>query len=252
MLDLSDCGARLDHLVPIGWHFPLICADTLRRNLREDGFPGLGIALPDIGLPRLVAGGRSVEFLQPLEVGAALVRTSAITSVKHKDTKGGALAIVAVDHVIRATGEPEAALREQQTFLLLSAPHVDRLDGESPPEQPALMSKTFTPDDPMLFQFSALSFNSHKIHLDRTYAREIEGFPDLVVNGGITTLLMTEMARTELGMRISAIKVTNKMPLFVNRPITIKAFQMEGGIRLIALNERLQIAAEMEAKAYEV
>jgi 3-methylfumaryl-CoA hydratase len=252
MLDLSDCSAGLDRLVPIGWHFPLIGADTLRRNLREDGFPGLGIALPDVGLPRLVAGGRSVEFLRPLEVGAALVRTSTITSVKHKDTKGGPLAIVAVEHVIRATGEPETALREQQTFLLLSAPHVDRLDGESASEQPALMSKTFTPDDTMLFRFSALSFNSHKIHLDRTYAREVEGFPDLVVNGGITTLLMTEMARTDLGMCISAVKVTNKMPLFVNRPITIKAFEMESGLRLVALNERLQIAAEMEATAYDV
>jgi 3-methylfumaryl-CoA hydratase len=250
MLDLSDCSAGLDPLVPTGWHFPLIGADTVRCNLRADGFPGLGITLPDIGLPRLVAGGRSVEFLRPLEVGAALVRTSTITSVKHKETAGGPLAIVTVEHVIRATGEQEAALREQQTFLLLSAPHVDRVDGESAREQPVLTSKTFTPDDTMLFQFSALSFNSHKIHLDRTYAREVEGFPDLVVNGGITTLLMTETVRTELGMCISAIKVTNKMPLFVNRPITIKAFPMEGGTRLIALNERLQIAAEMEVIAH--
>jgi 3-methylfumaryl-CoA hydratase len=246
MLDLSDCGAGLDQLVPIGWHFPLIGTDTVRRNLRVDGFPGLGITMPDIGLPRLVAGGRSVEFLQPMEIGASLVRTSTITSVKQKDTKGGPLAIVVVEHVIRATGEQEAALREQQTFLLLSAPYVDGVDGEYAPEQPALVSKTLTPDDTMLFQFSALSFNSHKIHLDRTYAREVEEFPDLVVNGGITTLLMTEMVRTELGMRISAIKVTNKMPLFVNRPITIKAFRIEGGLRLVALNERLQVAAEME------
>jgi 3-methylfumaryl-CoA hydratase len=252
MLDLADCSAGLGHLVPTGWHFPLIGADTLRRNLRKDAFPGLGIALPDIGFPRVVAGGRSVDFLRPIEVGAALVRTSTITSVKHKDSKGGPLAIVAVEHLIRATCEKEAALREQQTFLLLNARHVDRLDGESAPEQPVLMSKTFTPDDTMLFQFSALSFNSHKIHLDRTFAREVEGFPDLVVNGGITTLLMTEMARTDLGLRISAIKVTNKMPLFVNRPVTVKAYKMEGGIRLIALNERLQIAAEMEATTYDV
>jgi 3-methylfumaryl-CoA hydratase len=252
MLDLADCSAGLDHLVPTGWHFPLIGADTLRRNLRKDAFPGLGIALPDIGLPRLVAGGRVVEFLRPLEIGAALVRTSTITSVKHKDTKGGPLAIVAVEHLIRATGEQEAALREQQTFLLLNSRHVDRLDGEPAPEQPVLVSKRITPDDTMLFQFSALSFNSHKIHLDRTYARETEGFPDLVVNGGITTLLMTEMVRTDLGLQISAIKVTNKMPLFVDRPITIKAFQMEGGIRLIALNDHFQIAAEMEATTYDV
>jgi 3-methylfumaryl-CoA hydratase len=252
MLDLSGCRAGLEGEVPKGWHFPLIGSDTLRRNLREDGFPGLGITLPDIGLPRLVAGGRSVEFLRPIEVGAALVRTSTITSVKHKEAATGPLAIVTIEHIILSKGEQKAALREQQTFLLLNARHVDRSDGESAPEQQALISKTVTPDDTLLFQFSALSFNSHKIHLDRTFAREVEGFPDLVVNGGITTLLMTEMVRTDLGLQISAIKVTNKMPLFVNRPITVKAYKMEGGIRLVALNDRLQIAAEMEATTYDV
>jgi 3-methylfumaryl-CoA hydratase len=252
MLDRFDCRAGLEGEVPTGWHFPLIGSDTLRRNLRGDGFPGLGIILPDMGLPRLVAGGRSVEFLRPLEIGAPMVRTSTITSVKYKETATGPLAIVTVGHVILPQSEAEVALREQQTFLLLNSRHVDRLDGEPAPEQPVLVSKTFTPDDTMLFQFSALSFNSHKIHLDRTFARETEGFPDLVVNGGITTLLMTELVRTELAMGISAIKVTNKMPLFVDRPITVKAYKMEGGIRLIALNERLQIAAEMEATTYDV
>lgn len=252
MLDLSDCSTGLERLVPTGWHFPLIGADTLRRNLRKDGFPGLGIALPDTGLPRLVAGGRSVEFLQPLDVGVALVRTSTITSVKQRETAGGPLAIILVEHVIGAKGDPKGALREQQTFLLLNTRHVDRLDGEAAPEQPALLSKSFTADDTLLFQFSALSFNSHKIHLDRTFAREVEGFPDLVINGGITTLLMTEMARTDLGLRVRSIKVTNKMPLFANRPITLNAYKMHGGIRLIALNERLQIAAEMEASVYDL
>jgi 3-methylfumaryl-CoA hydratase len=252
MLDLSDCDSGLARFVPTGWHFPLFGADTLRRNLRADGFPGLGIAMPDMGLSRLVAGGRSVEFIRPLEIEAAYDRTSAITSVKHKDTAAGPLAIVSIEHEICCADDGGTALREQQTFLLLSAPHVDRGGEELSLDRTAIMSKTFTPDDTLLFQFSALSFNSHKIHLDRAYARDVEGFPDLVVNGGITTLLMTEMARADLGLNVSAIKVTNKMSLFVNRPITIQAQEMAGGMRLFALNDRHQIAAEMEVTTHVI
>jgi 3-methylfumaryl-CoA hydratase len=250
MLDLSDCNSGLERFVPMGWHFPLFGADTRLRNLRADGFPGLGIAMPDMGLSRLVAGGRSVEFLRPLEIEAAYDRTSAITSVKHKETAAGPLAIVSIEHEICCADDGGAALREQQTYLLLSAPHVGREGERLSPDQAAIMSKSYTPDDTLLFQFSALSFNSHKIHLDRAYARDVEGFPDLVVNGGITTLLMTEMARADLGLNVSAIKVTNKMPLFVNRPFTIQAHEMAGGMWLIALNDRHQIAAEMEVTTH--
>jgi 3-methylfumaryl-CoA hydratase len=101
----------------------------------------------------------------------------------------------------------------------------------------------------MLFGFSALSFNSHRIHLDRDYARDIEGYPDLVVNGGLTTLLMTEVVRSEMGLAITSLAVTNRAPLFCGRPITFFGNRTGVGGRILALDDRGALAAEMEFTA---
>jgi 3-methylfumaryl-CoA hydratase len=251
MLDLPFSLPISEMLVPSGWHFPLIGAETARDDLRPDGFPGLGLPLPASALPRLVAGGRSVTFHSPLLIDGPMLRTSTVSAIKHKDTSGGPLSILTISHSLRAVGNAEAALEESQTYLLLSSRHVEREDGEVVPDMAPLLSKTVTPDDTLLFQFSALSFNSHKIHLDRAYARNVEGFPDLVVNGGLTTLLMTELVRVELGLTIKALTVTNKRPLFVNRPITLSAFKAKSGVKIVALDDRLRIAAEMEVTTHE-
>ncbi len=162
------------------------------------------------------------------------------------------LSILNIAHTIRLADTAVVALEESQTFLLLSTRHVEREDGEPAPDTAPLLSKTVTPDDTLLFQFSALSFNSHKIHLDRDHARAVEGFPDLVVNGGLTTLLMTELARNELGLKIKAISVTNKRPLYVNRPITLSAYASESGTRILAMDDHQRIAAEMEITSHEL
>jgi 3-methylfumaryl-CoA hydratase len=252
MLDLPFPLPTSGMLVPNGWHFPLIGAETARNDLRPDGFPGLGLPLPASALPRLVAGGRSVTFHSQLLVDGPMLRTSTVSAIKHKDTSGGPLSILTMSHSLRAADNAETVLEESQTYLLLSSRHVEREDGEAAPDMAPLLSKIVTPDDTLLFQFSALSFNSHKIHLDRAYARDVEGFPDLVVNGGLTTLLMTEMVRVDLGLTIKAITVTNKRPLFVNRPITLSAFTAENGVKIVALDDRLRIAAEMEVITHEL
>jgi 3-methylfumaryl-CoA hydratase len=252
MLDVPFPPSKSNGHVPVGWHFPLIGAETTRHDLRADGFPGLGLPFPSSTLPRLVAGGRSVTFHSPLFIDVPMLRTSTISAIKHKDTSSGPLSILTISHSIRTAGNAKTALEENQTYLLLSSRHVEREDGEAAPDIAPLHSKTVTPDDTLLFQFSALSFNSHKIHLDRAYARDVEGFPDLVVNGGLTTLLMTEMVRVDLGLTINALTVTNKRPLYANRPITLSAFTAENGVTIVALDDRLRIAAEMEVTTHEL
>jgi 3-methylfumaryl-CoA hydratase len=252
MLDVSFPSTASDDLVPTGWHFPLIGAETARDNLRADAFPGLGLPFPASTLPRLVAGGRSVKFHRPLLIDVPMQRSSTISAIKHKDTSSGPLSIITMLHNIQAADNAVTVLEENQTYLLLSSRHFEREEGEAAPDIAPLLSKTVTPDDTLLFQFSALSFNSHKIHLDRAYARDVEGFPDLVVNGGLTTLLMTEMVRVDLGLTIKALTVTNKRPLYVNRPITLSAFTAENGVKIVALDDRLRVAAEMEVTTHEL
>ncbi len=246
MLNLDNLPCGSGDQIPLGWHFPLLSAGRGNCRIRRDRFPGLGLPIPDVDLPRIVAAGREVEFRLPLHIGEPLERKSRIGPLEEKEPLTGRLAIMTANHRIASAGSAGPAVEEKQTYIFLASPHSER------PAQPwtdgsqAHKLGEFTPDDTFLFQFSALSFNTHRIHLDRDYVRTVEGYPDLVVNGGITTLLMTEYARRNLGFTSGRIKVTNRIPLFVNRCITFMVEPISIGSRISALNSEGILAAEME------
>jgi 3-methylfumaryl-CoA hydratase len=254
MLGIADMPCELGQPVPIGWHFALIGCETPRTDLRADGFPGLGVPMPDLGLPRIVAAGRSVRFNRTLLFGAPLVRTSTNAPTRRKDAAGGPLGIVTTAHEITegTADDQRPAIQEEQTYMLLAAPYVGRGQDTLPVPLPANLVRTVVPDETLLFQFSALSFNSHKIHLDRDYARDVEGYPDLVVNGGIVTLLMTEIARTQFGRPIRSLTVRNKAPLFCTRPISFVTEDIGTYMRIIALDDEGHVAAEMDVLGDEL
>jgi 3-methylfumaryl-CoA hydratase len=246
MLGISGLEWDAGTPLPFGWHFPILNAETLRSDLRADCFPGLGFVMPDLPGKRLVAVGRSVEQVKAFCIGQELERVSMVTSVTPKTTSQGVINIVTVEHVIRSDHDAALILNEKQTFILLDEPFAASQPepGEMRPDHTT--TKTITPDDTMLFQFSALSFNSHKIHLDRDHARIVEGYPDLVVNGGLTTLLMTEFAREELRGSIKKLSVRNTAPLFSNRPIHLARTERDGRHLILALDDQRRLAAEME------
>jgi 3-methylfumaryl-CoA hydratase len=244
MLGLSDLAWDAGTVLPFGWHFPLLGAETVRSKLRPDGFPGLGVAMPDLPGDRLVAAGRNIEQARALHIGQEIERVSAIASVIPKTTTQGAITIVAVEHIIREARDAALILSETQTFILLDTPFVATEPVAPKPDH--AIAKTITPDDTMLFQFSALSFNSHKIHLDRDYARSVEGYPDLVVNGGLTTLFMTEFARTNLGITPKRLTVRNSAPLFCNQPVHLARMERDERRLILALDDHGRVAAEME------
>ncbi len=246
MLDFGRSDWPKGAAVPFGWHFALLGAETPRAMLRADGFPGLGIGFPHVPGQRLVAASRKITSWRALHIGQEVERTSRIASVVPKSTPQGPLTVVTVEHIISDTGDNAAMiLSEKQTYVLLDTPYVAP---QSAPTQSGgyQVMKSITPDDTMLFQFSALGFNSHRIHLDREYARSVEGYPDLVVNGGLTTLLMTELARAHYGEKIKRLTVRNTAPLFVNRPIQLTLGKKEGRHVICALDDHRGLAAEME------
>lgn len=252
MLILPEPECAPGNAIPLGWHFPLLGADFAQVRNRRDRFSGLGLPIPEIELPRLVAAGRRVIFRRPIHVAEPLDRVSSVRSFEEKGEAASKIAILTASHAISAPGTPDAAIEEHQTYIFLGAPNSKRkLDPWKRPPGARTLG-TFTPDDTTLFQFSALSFNAHRIHLDRAYARDVEGYPDLVVNGGITTLLMTEFARNDLGFSTVAIAVSNKTPLFANRPITFVADQSGSSHRIVALDADGILAAEMDIIAHDV
>lgn len=245
MLDLDPAGIRTGDSLPRGWHFPLLAADTRRGALRADGFPGLGVPMPDLGLPRLLLAARSVEYRDDIPIGAAVKRVSAAGEVARKDDARGPRAVVTITHALTVDQADEPALIETQTYMLLRAGRYAAPDrpGTSPMETGGLK---VVPDDTLLFQFSALGFNSHRIHLDRAWAREVEGFPDLVVNGGLTTLLLTEHARRDLGLTLCSLRLKYTAPLFAGRPLTL-AVSGEGTTRrLRAYDDTGVVAVDAE------
>ncbi|WP_137893214.1 hypothetical protein [Ramlibacter sp. 2FC] len=248
MLDLDPDTVVEGAPLPRGWQFILMAADTRRSALRADGFPGLGVAMPELGLPRLLLGGRAVSYMKDIPIGATVQRTSAMQSLTRKTTEAGPMAIASIQHELRLGTDATPALVETQTYLLLparegaaapsSAARVDAVSAER--------TMTFVPDETLLFQYSALGFNSHRIHIDRSHARNVEGFPDLVVNGGLATLLLTEFLRRDLGVTPSALKVRHVAPLFCGRQITLAANRDGAKWRLQAYDDRNVLAVEME------
>lgn len=253
MLDIDpDTFAEGDALPP-GWHFFMLAGDTRRSSLRSDGFPGLGVPIPDLGLPRLLLGGRTVSYRGDIVIGSAVERASFVKNSTEKTTQSGPMAIVTIQHELRPVLAPSPAIIETQTYILLGE-KTGPTKAEKVPAVPiqADYQKQFVPDETLLFQYSALGFNSHKIHLDRDYARTVEGLPDLVVNGGLSTLLLTEFMQTELGVVPTELTVKHIAPLFCNRPLTLTANQSEAGWQLSIFDDTNQVAVEATTRNLNV
>lgn len=240
--------------LPRGWQFILMAADTRRSLLRADGFPGLGVTMPELGLPRLMLGSRSVSYMTDIPIGASVIRNSSIKSLTHKTTKSGPMVVVIIQHELRLTDTSSPALVELQTYLLLPATKgASTVTGSSfASNMTGFRAKTVAPDETLLFQYSALGFNSHKIHIDRSHARNVEGFPDLVVNGGLATLLLTEFLRQEIGVIPSSIKARHVAPLFCGSPITMVANMIDSKWQLQAFDNRSTLAVDMEVETNEL
>lgn len=249
MLDIDPQQFSLGDPVPRGWHFALLAGQTLRRDLRSDGFPGLGAAMPQLERPRLMLGQRSTTYQSDLHIGLPFLRQSDVTSIVEKSGRNGPLSIVTLQHSLTPADAPTPAVTETQTYFLLgqaaaatpSAPPLAAVDLPA-----GGTTKLVTPDAVMLFQYSALGFNTHRIHFDRDYAREVEGHPDLVVNGGLATLLATEYLRADLRLMVNSLTARHMAPLYVNRPMTIHLQRHTGGIgKILLLDSDGIIAADL-------
>ncbi len=260
MLDLDTHSFSTGDVLPRGWHFFMLAGETRKSALRPDGFPGLGVPIPDLGLPRLLLGGRTVSYQGDIVIGSEVERISFVKNISEKTTQSGPMAIVTIQHELRPLSEPTAAIVETQTYILLGGKSVSTKasSGNFQSLPNFFKQKQIIPDETLLFQYSALGFNSHKIHLDKDYARNVEGLPDLVVNGGLATLLLTEFLRTDLGLEITEIKVKHVAPLFCGRKMTLYIEERnpdnlgtEGGttnLQLKIFDDNNKVAVEIEAK----
>lgn len=196
LLDVAvpDLGAGL----PLGWHWLHLLERPAQRDLGADGHPLRDAvpAPPEPGRRRMWAGG-SIRSLGPLRVGRSATRTSRVLSTSEKSGRSGRLTFVTVGHTIEQ--DRAVVVEERQDTLyrdaVALAPVPDgAAEGAGP--VPVAPGEWEVPVGPtLLFRFSALTYNGHRIHYDRDYARDVEGYPGLVVHGPLQALLMAELAR---------------------------------------------------------
>ena len=208
-------------LMPRGWHVALFAPDPAQSALRADGYAGVGVALPDTGLPRLMFGGRRTRFAGDIPVGRPLRRRSHLASATPKTGRSGRMMIATVRHEIEAGGA--TVLTEEQDFVMLEAGRPAAAPPAPPPVNPTPGGVPFVADETMLLRYCGLTFNTHRIHYDHPYATAVEFYPALVVNGSLTTLMLSELFRARAGREPVSLSTRNIRPLFCGRANTLHA-----------------------------
>lgn len=207
-----------DALPPL-WHWAYFLATPATHSLGPDGHAERGGFLPPVDLPRRMWAGSRLWFHQPLRLGEGVQRTSRISDITEKQGRSGKLVIVTVTHAYH--GEGGLAIIEEQDIVYREAtpPSAGGDKAElAPPGEPE-WSRTVTPDPILLFRYSALTFNSHRIHYDQPYATEVEGYPGLVVHGPLTlTLLVEALTAAHPQRTIVSLSMRALQPLFHGVP----------------------------------
>jgi 3-methylfumaryl-CoA hydratase len=240
-------AATLDHeqppwnpklLSPLG-HWLCFRPNALRSRLGHDGHPrrtesGL---LPNVDLPRRMWAGSRIRFVRDIALDAAMVRTSTVTAVSPKEGKSGATLFVTVRHEV-AGPDGEAAILEEQDIVYRGAYAPNSLDNRpiSQVEDAGWLTRTIVPDSVMLFRYSALTFNSHRIHFDGDYARSVEGYPGLVVHGPLlATLLLDHLMCRESSGQIVSFNCRAISPVFAGEAVTLSLIRKDGSAILRAI-----------------
>ncbi len=191
-LDRKESAFSFGTELPPLWHWLYFPGPARQSVLALDGHPPKGDFLPPIPLPRRMWAGSRLQFLRPLCAGETVQRISRIQSIKIKQGKSGTLAFVCVSHEI--SNESGLALKEQHDIVFRDKPAVgSSVAQKTPAEKNADYSKTIVPDPVLLFRYSALTFNGHRIHYDRDYVTAVEGYPGLLVHGPLLATLLVEL-----------------------------------------------------------
>ena len=237
--------ATLDHAaapVPAGtalpplWHWLYFLPMHRQSEIGADGHARRGGFLPPVPLPRRMWAGSQFEFHAPVRVGDTVARKSTIADVTKKDGRSGQLVFVKVKHELFCNGAVAPAITEIHDIVYREAKRPT--DVEPPPQAAAsgaAWQRTIVPDDVLLFRYSALTFNGHRIHYDRKYVTEVEGYPGLIVHGPlIATLLMDLLRRHAPDAEVATFRFKAVRPTFDLHPFRLNGQRDGNTVKLWA------------------
>ena len=219
-LDFDDPPFAAGAPLPNAWHWMYFLSAPKASTVGADGRGAAGDLIPHFeGLNRMWAGG-AFTFGQPLLIDETVSRQSTITSITPKDGKSGRLVLASVVHQL-ATPSGGALTERQDIVFRERKPQSAALpDGERTTAK-AQWSRTFKPDEVLLFRFSALTYNSHRIHYDQPYTTQTEGYPGLIVHGPLTAILLLDSIRRNVPQGLRTFEYRAIRPLFCGNPVTL-------------------------------
>jgi len=262
---------RIGAPLPCAWHWIFFLEAAPGRALGRDGHPLRGDFLPPVALPRRMWAGGRLEFAAPICIGEELRRVSTVADIARKTGRSGELCFVTVRHQFFSGSRLKMSEEHDIVYREDPAPGAPGTPGEqdsspaasaSPsPAAPASPSPAttgiidsadtvarITPTPVMLFRYSALTFNSHRIHYDADYCRQVEGFPGPVVHGALTATFLAGLAAQHCGALPRRFAYRALRPLYAGATVILSARQQGGGLQLQAADARgrLAMTAEME------
>lgn len=219
---LMDEEEPASNIVPPGGHWMYFLPTDRQSRIGPDGHGIKGDFLPPVDLPRRMWAGGRLAFHAPLRAGERARKTSTVKSVSQKKGQTGALVFVTVEHQV--TTDARLCLTEEHDIVFREAAGKTSGSSKSPQAAPdgGEWDVTVTPDPVLLFRYSALTFNGHRIHYDREYCKNAEGYPGLIVHGPLLGTLLMRLAVNKMGGReLRNFSFRNFNPIFDTAPFTL-------------------------------
>lgn len=233
-LDIDDSNHTDINAVPPLWHWLYFLPINSLANTGNDGHATRGEFLPPVPLPRRMWAGSRLRFLAPITIGQMLNKRSVVQSVEHKSGRSGELVFVTVRHEI---SDADTVLLEEEHDIVYrqldAAPASQRAASKPVFAERAnyAFERSFQADAVLLFRYSALTFNSHRIHYDHPYATNVEGYEGLVVHGPlIATLLLDLLRREQPERQVKGFTFRNISPVFDHETFFLRGMPMDDGV----------------------
>jgi 3-methylfumaryl-CoA hydratase len=223
-LDEKDPEPKSGDALPPLWHWLYFHDAALQSKLGPDGHAERGDFLPPIPLPRRMWAGSRFAFDDPaLRIGESASRKSEIKSVEAKTGSSGSMVFVTVRHTLSGS-KGTAFVEEQDIVYREAAKPGEKTRPPKPAPIDSTWSKKIVPDPPLLFRYSALTFNGHRIHYDHPYVTGVEGYPGLIVHGPLMGTLQMELARrSNSGKTPATFEFRALSPVFAGAAFTVGA-----------------------------
>jgi 3-methylfumaryl-CoA hydratase len=235
LLDRAAPALETGSPLPALWHWFYFLPQVPNSKIGVDGHPQRGGFLPPVDLPRRMFAGSRMDFITPPVIGRPASRVGTVLKVTEKSGQSGELVFVTVEYKIYQ-GDT-LCIKEEQDIVYKEA------GGRIPPPIPldewvplptGAWSQVVEPSEVMLFRFSALTFNAHRIHYDRPYAMNEEGYPGLVVHGPLTALMLAELAAHKSSRRVRSFSFQGRAPLFDLHPFRLVGVPENDKVKLEA------------------